>query len=427
MSDNKRVKLSCYLTCITMAVTANVSPLLFVTFNESYGISFSLLGLLIVLNFTTQIIVDLVFSFFGDRLDPHIAVKLTPPLALLGLSIYALSPIIFAHNVYIGLVIGTVIASAASGLAEVLTSPLIASIPADNPDAELSKLHSVYAWGTVGVILFSTLFFVLFTTEYWYVLMALFLVIPLISTLLFVNCTLPEIKRDKGDGASPVKSLYRHGILYICLATIFMGGATELAMAQWASSYLEAAIGIPKAAGDIFGAALFAMMMGIGRTLYTKYGRHIELTLLLSAVGATVCYLIAALSPLPILTLIACGMTGLFSSMLWPGTLIIIQDRIKGGGVMMFALMAAGGDLGASVAPQLIGAITDLIAASSVGGDIASELGITAQALGMKAGMLISTLFPLIAIALFFYLYKTRTENKSLSVEAVTFGKTEKD
>ena len=241
MSDNKRVKLSCYLTCVTMAVTANVSPLLFVTFNASYGISFSLLGLLIVLNFTTQIIVDLIFSFFGDRLNPHIAVKLTPPLALLGLLIYALSPFIFPNNVYIGLVIGTVIASMASGLAEVLTSPLIASIPADNPDAELSKLHSVYAWGTVGVILFCTLFFVLFSTEYWYVLMALFLVIPVISTLLFVNCKLPEIKKEESDGAGPVKSLYRHGILYVCLAAIFMGGATELAMAQWASSYLEAA------------------------------------------------------------------------------------------------------------------------------------------------------------------------------------------
>ncbi len=416
MQGYKRVKFSCYLTNITMAVVANLSPLLFVTFNKAYGISYTALGLLIVLNFSTQLTVDLLFSFFSDKLNPHIAVKVTPILSFIGLAVYASSPFIFGESVYVGLVVGTVIASAASGLAEVLTSPLIAAMPSDNPDSEMSKLHSVYAWGVVGVIIASSIFFYFLGTERWYILVAIYLLIPVVSTLLFIGCRLPEMQSGgeaRRSGATPI---FKRGILWLCVFAIFLGGATELAMAQWASSYLESAVGIPKVWGDIFGAALFAMMMGIGRTLYTKYGKNIERTLLLSGVGATVCYLIAAVSPFATLTLAACAMTGLFSAMLWPGSLIVVSDKVRDGGVIIYALMAAGGDLGASIAPQLVGAITDFVAAAGFSEGLCSALDITPHALGMKAGMLTAMLFPAISIIVFAKVYKMRKRDSEISL-----------
>lgn len=52
--------------------------------------------------------------------------------------------------------------AASGGLAEVLISPVIAAIPSDRPESEMSKLHSVYAWGVVGVVFLSTGFLAAF-------------------------------------------------------------------------------------------------------------------------------------------------------------------------------------------------------------------------------------------------------------------------
>ena len=95
---------------------------------------------------------------------------MTPILTVVGLLVYALSPFAFKENIYLGLLLGTVIFSASSGFAEVLISPVIAAIPSENPEREMSKLHSIYAWGVVGVILVSTLFLAFFKREYWWAL-----------------------------------------------------------------------------------------------------------------------------------------------------------------------------------------------------------------------------------------------------------------
>ena len=73
-----RVKLGCYATNVSMSVIGNLSPVLFLTFRSLYNISFSLLGLLVLINFVTQLIVDLIFSFFSHRINAHAAVKMTP-------------------------------------------------------------------------------------------------------------------------------------------------------------------------------------------------------------------------------------------------------------------------------------------------------------------------------------------------------------
>ena len=184
--------------------------------------------------------------------------------------------------------------------------------------------------------------------------------------------------------------------LWLCVFAIFLGGASECMMAQWASSYLEQAVGLPKVWGDVFGVALFAVMLGTGRTLYAKIGRNLGTVLWVGAIGAVGCYLVAALCPVPVIGLIACGLTGLCTAMMWPGSLVAATDRFPAGGVFVFALMAAGGDLGASVGPQMIGMVTDAVVAGGF-----TAFGLTPDQLGMRTGMLIGSLFPLCAVLVF--------------------------
>ena len=412
MHNYNRAKWACYVGNITQAVTCNVPPLLFITFHSLYGISYSLLGLLVLVFFFSQLGIDLIFSFFSHKFNIRKTVCAMPVLAVIGLTMYALIPLFFPNIAYLGLVLGTIIFAVSSGLAEVLVSPIIAAIPSENPEREMSKLHSIYAWGAVGVILVGTLFLLLFNASNWHYLILLCTLSPLVCAVLFFTSKLPPM--DTPEKMSGVLEHLKKKELWLCVLAIFLGGASECTMAQWSSSYLEQALGIPKIWGDVFGVALFSMALGLGRTLYSKYGKNAEKILFLGAIGATTCYLTAALTNLPLLGLFACAFTGLCVSMLWPGSLIIASERIPTGGVFLYAMMAAGGDLGASAGPQLVGVITDGIAASTAGTNLAQTLGITVEQLGMKCGMLIGMLFPLVAIFLYFYLLRTRKKKTIL-------------
>ena len=406
MQNNKRVKLACYTTNVTMAVVGNLSPVLFMTFRSLYGISYSLLGLLVLINFVTQLTIDLIFSFFSYKFNIQKAVKLTPVISVFGLLIYALWPFLLPNHVYVGLVIGTVIFSVSSGFAEVLISPVIAALPSDNPDREMSKLHSIYAWGVVFVIVVSTLFLLVFGDARWQWLALFFALVPLLAALLFAGAKLPEL--EKPERASGLKAIFSQKVLWLCALAIFLGGAAECTMAQWSSGYIETALGIPKVWGDICGVAVFSVMLGLGRTLYAKYGKSAERVLLLGAIGAAICYLTAAIVPVPIVGLLACAFTGFCVSMLWPGSLIVAAERIPTGGVVMYAMMAAGGDFGASVAPQLVGIITDAVSASDFAGNLASKLSLSVEQIGMKCGILIGFLFSLAAIVVYTILVRTK-------------------
>lgn len=410
--NTQRVRLGCYFSNISMSIVGNLSPLLFLTFRESYGLSYSLLGLLVLINFFTQLIVDLIFSFFSHKFDIPKVIKFMPVLAIIGLLIYSLVPYFFPTHAYLGIALGTVIFSAASGLCEVLISPVIAALPSDNPEREMSKLHSVYAWGVVGVVLFTTIYLLLFKAQNWYWLALIFAVVPLLCFFSFLNAELPQMQTpEKTSGAL---NFLKRKEVWLCVFAIFLGGASEVTMAQWSSGYLEQALGIPKLWGDIFGVAFFSVMLGLGRTLYAKFGKDIEKVLFFSAIGATACYLVAVLCGIPVIGLIACALTGFCTAMLWPGSLVVSADRVPDGGLFIYAMMAAGGDTGAAFAPQLVGWITDGVAASPTAISLAEGLGLTAEQLAMKTGMAVGAMFPLAAIFVFLHILKTKPKKENL-------------
>lgn len=403
-------KYACYMSNASMSAVANLSPLLFITFHQIYGISYTMLGLLVLMNFCTQLCVDLIFSFYSHKFNIQKTVRLMPLMTVAGLLVYAVMPALIPGQAYLFLVLGTIIFSASAGLAEVLISPVIAALPSDNPDRDMSRAHSVYAWGVAVVVLLSTLYLQLFGRETWYILALLWAIVPLTAFLLFLFSEVPPLTTPKNSAGTG--NLFKNPVLILCVLCIFLGGASENTMTQWCSSYLEAALRIPKVWGDVFGVAVFAVMLGIGRTLYARFGKSIARFLLLGFIGAFLCYVTAALSQSPVVGLVACALTGFCVSMLWPGTLIYTAEAIPLASVAVYALLAAGGDLGGSVAPQLVGSITDAVAGSPALASLST--GLSPEQIGFKAGMLVASLFPLIGTVVVIILKKTVKKNAEL-------------
>jgi fucose permease len=411
IKDFKRTKASCFYAYLSMSSVFSLPPLLFVTFQEMYGISYTLLGTLVLVNFCTQLTIDLIFTFFTKHFPIHTTVKLMPLLTSAGLIIYAIAPALFPQYAYIGLLAGTVLFSVAAGLSEVLMSPLVAAIPSENPEKDMSLLHSLYAWGIVSVVIISTVFFQLFGVRNWMYLVLFFALLPLVAFWLFAISPMPEMQVEHSAGSAGRRK--RMAGLALCVACIFLGSAAENTMANWISGFMENALHVPKAWGDIFGMAMFATLLGLGRTLYAKFGRNITNVLLGGMAGAAVCYLVAGLSDNVVLAFAACVLTGFCTSMLWPGTLILMEEKIKTPGVTAYALMAAGGDLGASVAPQLMGIIVDTVAVSSFAKRLSAKLPFTTEQIGMKAGMLTATMYPILGIFLLLFMKRYFKRQKS--------------
>ncbi len=410
----KKTKYTCYYTYLAMSSIFCLPPILFVTFREMYGLSFTMLGLLVVINFCTQLLVDLAFSFFGKYFNAHLALRITPLLTGTGLLTYSLIPLIFPQYAFVGLVIGTVIFSFAAGLSEVLVSPTVDALPSDTHDKDMAALHSLYGYGLVTVIAISTIFLQIFGRENWMYLVMFWAIPPVIASIMLFNVPLPDMNSSEGN-AQKVNSQKRTMGLILCMLCIFFGSCTENSMTNWISSYLEIALHIPKAVGDIFGLMLFAILLSLTRTWYSKYGKNIYKVLIISMASSILCYIVAGLSPIPIVSIIACVLVGISSSMLWPGTLIYMEEKIPCAGVAAYALMAAGGDLGASIAPEMLGIITDTVAASEWGASLSQTLSISPEQLGMKVGMLIAAIFPIIGV--FVLLYMKRYFKKDMYIQ----------
>ena len=339
------------------------------------------------------------FTAFAKHFNAKIMVRIMPMVTALGLFIYALIPTLFPDMAYIGLLTGTVIFSIAAGLSEVLLSPMIAAIPSKNPQRDMSLLHSLYAFGTFAMILISTVFLRVFGTQNWSWLIVFLAILPLIPAVIFMISPMPEMNNEQPKLTSFSDTKRRAIGLALCVACIFFGSCSENAMSNWISTYMENALGISKVIGDVLGAAMFAILLGVARISYAKFGKNITRTLLISMIGAAVCYLVVGFSSNVIVAFIACIMTGFCTSMLWPGTLIMMEEKIPNAGVAAFALMAAGGDFGASLSPQLLGIVVDKVSATEFAVNLGNALNISAEQVGLKIGMLFTALFPIIGIA----------------------------
>ncbi len=401
----RRTKLTCYFTNLVMSSVFSLPPLLFAAFREMYGISYTLLGTLVLINFCTQLGIDLIFSFFSRYFNIHKTIRLMPLITAAGLFVYALIPMLFPQYAYIGLAAGTFIFSFAAGLGEVLISPTIAALPSDTPEKDMSVLHSLYGYGVVGVVVISTLFLQFARKEYWVYLTFFWASLPVIASILLRRSPLPDMDMSQERSKSASAKRRTKG-LFLCMMCIFLGACAENTMTNWISVYAENALRIPKVWGDILGMSVFAILLALTRSAYAKFGRNIFKTLMVSMCGAVVCYAAVAFSPNAVLSLLACVALGICTSMLWPGTLILMEEKIPGAGVAAYALMAAGGDLGASIAPQALGIVVDRISLTEWSETIGNAMLLTPEQVGFKTGMLGAAVFPILGVILLTYMKK---------------------
>lgn len=409
----KRTKFACYSAYFTMSSVFSLPPLLFMTFHDLYGISYTLLGTLILANFITQLSVDLIFTFFTKHFNVEKIIKIMPLITSFGLFSFAILPWVFPSQAFLCLLISTIVFSVASGLSEVLLSPVIAAIPSDNPKKDMSLLHSLYAFGVFFVVIITTIFLRLFGNLNWMYLTMFFAVLPIVSSVLFFFSPMPKMNENEDmKNVKTNKTKVRSIGLALCFICIFLGACVETNMTSWVSTYVETALQIDKTVGDIVGIALFAILLGLTRIWFANFGKNIIKMLLVGMIGATICYLIVGFSPNSIVSLIFCVLTGIFVAMLWPGTLIMMEERIPHIGVAAFALMAAGGDFGAAVAPQVMGLVIDGVAASSFASELGLKLGISAEQIGLKAGMIFSAIFSLLGIVVVLVLIKFFKKNE---------------
>lgn len=371
----------CYIGYITQGIINNLSPILFIIFQSDFGLSYEKLGSLILINFVTQLIVDIISVKFVDKLGYRIPIVASHAFAALGLVLMGVLPAVLPDP-YIGLVIASITGGIGGGLLEVLLSPLVDSLPAPEHQkaSAMSLLHSFYCWGQMLVVLATTLLLRVIGGGSWYFLPVGWAIVPIVNMLLFLRVpftqTLPMEKRTE------LKTLLRAPSFVAILVLMLCAGASELTVSQWSSLFAEQALGISKLWGDIAGPCMFAALMGLGRIIYGVWGVRIKLIPFMTGMTAlcVVCYLIAALSRNPVLSLIGCAVCGFSVSIMWPGTFSAASARFPLGGAAMFGLMAMFGDIGCAFGPWLAGIVAD----NSHG--------------GLNAGILAGTVFPLAMI-----------------------------
>lgn len=379
VNNYKKTLTACYLGFITQAISANFAPLLFLKFHHDYQIPLGKIALISTVFFLTQLAVDIFCSYFVDRIGYRKCVVASELCAAAGLTGLAFLPDILPSPLT-GIIICVMIYAVGSGLIEVLCSPIVEACPFEHKEAAMSLLHSFYCWGSVAVILLSTLFFAVFGIGSWKWLACIWALIPLYNIYNFATCPIEHPVKD-GRGMK-INRLFQVPLFWISLILMVCAGASELAMAQWASAFAESALGLSKTMGDLAGPCMFAVTMGISRVLFGKSGDKLNLMKFMIGSGCLclLCYLLASLSASPVLGLTGCMICGFSVGIMWPGTISICSKRLPGGGTAMFALLATAGDLGGAFGPGLVGMVTQHTGSS------------------LQKGMLAGCIFPLVLI-----------------------------
>ena len=228
----------------------------------------------------------------------------------------------------------------------------------------------------------------------WKWLAVLWALIPTYNIYNFATCPIEHLV-EEGSGMG-IRELFQKPLFWISVCLMICSGASELAMAQWASAYAEAALGLSKAIGDLTGPCMFAVTMGISRVIFGKYGDRIDLMKFMTGSGilCVVCYLLTSLSSNPLIGLIGCIVCGFSVGIMWPGTISISSKKFPLGGTAMFALLAMAGDLGGSIGPGIVGYITQ------EAGD------------NIRVGMSVGLVFPVILLVMLFILSIEKHDGK---------------
>ena len=370
---------------VVQGIVNTFVPLLFITFQNEYGIPLSKITALITINFLLQLCVDLASAFFIDKIGYRACAFLANVFAAVGLALLTVLPRVLPDP-FVGLLLSVLFYAIGGGLLEVVVSPIVEACPSKHKAKTMSLLHSFYCWGSVGVISLSALFFAVAGTQHWRVLTLVWAILPAANAVLFLFVPLASLSED-GAPSMRISELLKSKPFWLFFFIILGAGAAESAVAQWASAFAEKGLGVSKTLGDLFGPALFGVAMGVSRLLYGKFGEKIDLKKAMTASGilCVISYLIIAFSPSAVLSLFGMALCGFSVGLMWPGTYSLAAAGIKNGGNAMFSFLALGGDIGCTSGPSVAGYVSGLF------GD------------DLKIGFLFAAIFPLMLTLLLIF------------------------
>ena len=379
-------KIACYTGYFVQAIINNLAPLFYVIFQEEFGINYTKISWLIMLNFITQLVVDVVSVKAIEKFGYRVSIVSAHIFSAAGLFLLGILPRMM-DNHYLGIVIPIIIYAIGSGLIEVLVSPIVEGLPLQNKSGEMSLLHSFYCWGQMSVVLLTTVAIKFTGGENWIYAPMLWAIIPFINMFAFMKVPIfPPVP----DGEDEMKTgeLFRKPIFILLALLMLCSGASELTMAQWASTFAEKSLGVDKLMGDLLGPCMFALLMASGRVAFGLFGDKIDIRKVLSF-SAALCvaaYLLATLSKNPMVSLIGCGLSGLSVATMWPGVFSFAAKLFPRGGTPLFAMLAVFGDLGCATGPWLAGVVSDIVRETSISFD------------PLKFGILTMAVFPVTMI-----------------------------
>ena len=355
-NDYRHTLAACFSASISQAIIVNFIPLLFITFSVQYGISLERITLLVTLNFSVQLLTDIVATRIIKYIGHRVGVVSATFFSFLGLMGLVFLPDILPP--YTALIISMMICAMGGGLTEVLVSPIIEACPTKKKAAIMCLGHSFYCWGTAFVIAVSTLLFFLVGRENWKTLTLIWAIVPFLNTLYFLFVPIYNDKNEDSTGGG-IKALFKSGTFWLFALLMVCAGASELSMGQWASAFAESALKVDKWVGDLIGPCTYALLMAVARTLYAVLSEKMNLRIFIIVCSALAIatYVVASFSQIPLLSLVACGLCGFATGILWPGTLSIATKTI-GASTALFALYAVFGDLGATVGPTIVGMVS---------------------------------------------------------------------
>lgn len=391
----QHTKRASYLGYVTQAIINNLPPFLFIFFQQQFGLSYEMLGRLVLINFGTQIIVDVLAVRYVDRIGYRRSAQIAHFFVVIGLIFLALLPHVMATP-YVGLMIAMITMAIGGGLIEVLITPIVDSLPGDGKAGSIALLHSFYCWGHMAVIIFSTSVLPFLGSSLWWVFPLAWALIPLSNFFFFAK--VPLIEPSEQPAAFGVRTLLRSRWFILAMLLMFAGAAGEQIVAQWSSLFAEEGLGITKLWGDLLGPTTFALFMGLSRIYYglnegrLKLARVIFFAALILAAG----YLITVFSPWAFGSLIGTAICGFGVGVMWPGCSALAGERFPGGGTPLFGTLAIVGDIGCALGPWIAGAISGAVVINPQAQAFAAARSMGIDELGLKAGILLGFGFAVI-------------------------------
>ncbi len=381
-------KLAGYVGFVVQAIVNNFLPILFIVFQNVYNLSYEKLGRLILFNFATQMFIDLITPKIIAKIGYRKAASLSQGAAAAGLILLGTLPSLM-NNTYLAIIISIIIYATGSGLMEVILSPMIEMLPTGNKSGNMAVLHSFYCWGQAFTVLVTTGLVFLFGFKQWYFIPAIWAIIPFLNMFSFLR--VPIVQPSPDEKMSTFSELVKKPLFLVYMVMMFCAGASEIAMAEWASIFAQNALGVSKAIGDITGPCAFALFMGTGRVVYAKLSKKVSFTkmLVILNIFCFVCYMVVAVCKIPIIALIFCAVCGFTVSISWPGIYSAGARTFTTGGAVMFSVFAMCGDTGCALGPWLIGVLADKFS--------------------LNVGFAAASVFPLVMVICALYILKLRS------------------